>query len=153
MKWFRVFCGLFSLVVLTTCLPTAGRTQPYPSRPIRILVGYAAGSATDVFARTCAKMLEARLGQPVVVENRPGAGALIAVMSVKRAPADGYTLLWVNNGEMSVLPVLQPVDFDPLRDFVPLAAMVNLPPVYVIGTHVPASNMGEFVSVSFIDSV
>ena len=139
---------VLSALVLTAFFPTSSTSQNYPNRVVRLLVGYGAGSATDVFARTCAKMLEARLGQPVVVENRPGAGALIAANAVKRAAPDGYTLLWVNNGEMTVLPVLQSVDFDPLKDFVPLAAMVNLPAVYVAGSQVPAANMNGFVRLA-----
>jgi tripartite-type tricarboxylate transporter receptor subunit TctC len=122
--------------------------QSYPDRPIRLIVGYQPGSATDALARITASLLGEKLGQPILVDNRPGAGGLIGVEEERRAKPDGYTLLWVNNGEFTITPNLQTVSFDPLKDFTPLARMVNLPSVYVINSAVPATNMKELISLA-----
>jgi tripartite-type tricarboxylate transporter receptor subunit TctC len=122
--------------------------QEYPSRPIRVLVGSSPGSATDVFARTAAQYLGTRLKQSIIVDNRAGAGGSIAVELAKRAQPDGYTLLWINQGEFAVLPNLRQVPYDPIKDFIPLAMLVEIPSAYVVHSAVPATTMQELVQLA-----
>ncbi len=120
--------------------------QKFPERPIRIVLGYSPGGTTDVVARLTAQALSERLGQNILVDNRPGATGVIAVESVARAAPDGYTLLLVSNAEFSVLPALRTkLSFDPIKDFAPLAMLAELPVVYVVNPGVPASNIKELL--------
>lgn len=135
-------------LVLFVLAPTDLRAQSAAIGVIRLLVGYSPGSATDLFARATAKLMGEQFGQSVVVENRPGAGALIAVESVKRSNPDGSTLLWINNGEFTILPTIRAVEFDPQKDFVPLAMMVDMPAVYVAAPAVPATTMQQFIELA-----
>lgn len=117
----------------------------YPDRPVRVVLGYSAGT-TDLVARLAAQQLSERLHQSVVVENRAGATGIIAVETVARAAPDGYTLLVVSSAEFSVLPALRRnLSFDPLRDFAPLALLADLPVAYVVHPSVPAGNMQQLV--------
>ena len=119
--------------------------QKYPERPLKIIIGYSSGT-TDLIARYTAQQLTERLGQNVVVENRPGATGIIAVEAVARAAPDGYTLAVVSSGEFTVLPALKRnLSYDPLRDFTPLALLADIPVAYVIHPSVPASNIHEFI--------
>jgi len=140
----RVLAGLATLPVFWMPGQEAF-AQQYPERPLRIVIGYSAGT-TDLIARLIAQQLAERLGQNVVVENRPGATGIIAVESVARSAADGYTLLVVSSGEFSVLPALRRnLTYDPIRDFVPLALLADIPVAYVVHPSVPATNIHEFL--------
>ena len=134
--WLTMFCALAG----------GAAAQKFPERPVRIVLGYSPGGTTDVVARLTAQALAERLGQNVLVDNRPGATGVIAVESVARAAPDGYTLLLVSNAEFSVLPALRSkLSFDPIRDFAPLAMLAELPVVYVSHPSVPASNIKELL--------
>ena len=140
----RVLAGLATLPVFWMPGQEAF-AQKYPERPLRIVIGYSAGT-TDLIARLIAQQLSERLGQNVVVENRPGATGIIAVESVARSAPDGYTLLIVSSGEFSVLPALRRnLSYDPIRDFVPLALLADIPVAYVVHPSVPAKNIHEFL--------
>ncbi len=101
------------------CIPQAGAQAPsYPLKPITVLVGIGAGSNTDVLARIAAKRLSERLKQPVLVENRPGAGGTIASATVAGAPADGYTLLWASSSIPLFPHIYQNLKLDPIKDLI-----------------------------------
>jgi tripartite-type tricarboxylate transporter receptor subunit TctC len=109
------------------CAATAG-AQAYPTKPIRIVVPYAASGTPDLIARLLADKLRAALGQSVVVDNKPGAVGVISAQAVLAAPADGYTVWMADNGQLAINPALQKnLAYDPLRDFMPLVELVTQP--------------------------
>jgi tripartite-type tricarboxylate transporter receptor subunit TctC len=121
--------------------------QSYPNRPIKLILPYTAGSPNDVLARLVAPPLSARLGQTVVVENRPGGGTTIGVSAVMTADPDGYTLLFSNTPTHLIAPVVNTTfTYQPLKDFVPIATVGTSSNVIVIGNHVPAKTVQEFVA-------
>ena len=123
---------------------TAG-AQPYPSKAVRFMVGYPPGGGTDLTARIVAERLSPALGQPVVVENRPGAGSNIAGELVARAAPDGYTV-FVSAGAMATNPSLYAnMPFDPMKDFAPVIGLTLLPNVIVVNASVPARTLRELI--------
>lgn len=121
------------------CVAGVVGAQAYPSKPVRIVVPFAPGGANDALARIVATRLQASLKQPFVVENRPGAGGTIGLASVAKSPADGYTLVIGEPGAYSINPsFLKNVGYDPVRDFVPVAALTELQLVIVANpaTHI-----------------
>lgn len=122
--------------------------QSYPVRPIRFVVGYAAGGSTDVAARLVAQKLADHIGQPVTVENRTGANGAIAVERVAKSPADGYTFLMATAGD-TVLPLLRPkLPYDLERDLTPVSLIVTGPQVLVVHPAVPARNIKELIALA-----
>jgi tripartite-type tricarboxylate transporter receptor subunit TctC len=125
--------------------PAPARGQTWPERPVRMLVGFAAGGPTDVIARVVAQDLTARLGQPVVVENRAGANSLIATEAVARAAPDGHTLL-VSTLAHNVNPILmERVPYHPLRDFAPICLVAVTPLILVTAPNAPFGTVQELV--------
>ena len=120
--------------------------QTYPARPVRIVVGFAAGGPNDITARIIAQWLSERLGQQFIVENRPGAGSNIATEFVVRAPADGYTLLLVPPPAAINTTLYDNLSFNFLRDIAPVAGIVRVPEVMVVNPSVPASTVREFIA-------
>ena len=120
--------------------------QDFPTKPIKLIVGYAAGGPTDVIARLVGQDISAALGQPVVVENRAGANGNIGTESVARSPADGYTLI-VNTLSHNVNPLLHPetVKYDPVKDFVPISLAVVLPQLVVVANDSPFKSLADVV--------
>ena len=121
--------------------------QPYPSKPIRMIVSLPAGGGVDIMARLVAQNLSQRLGQQIVVENRPGAAGTIATLAVARAPADGYTLLASSNIEITITPNLQAVPYDPVKDLAPLVKTVTVPSVLVASGNAPYRTMKELLTL------
>ncbi len=120
--------------------------QAYPSKPVRIIVPTTAGGTTDAIARTVANDLGMRIGQPVLIDNRPGAGAQIGIDATMKSPPDGYTLLISSN---SILPVLKKVPpYDPAKDLTPITMIAISPIVYVVNTKLPASTLAEFLAMA-----
>src|SRR6266700_2164134 len=103
------------------------RAQAYPSRPVRIVVGFPAGGGIDIVARLMAQWLSERLGQQFIVENRVGAGGNLGVEAVVRAPADGYTLLWANSANAISASFYEKLNFDFIRDIAAVAGVVRVP--------------------------
>jgi tripartite-type tricarboxylate transporter receptor subunit TctC len=122
------------------------RAQTYPSRPVRIIVGFPPGGAVDIFARLLGQSLSDRLGQPFVIENRPGAGTNIATEAVVRSPADGYTLLSVGAPNAINATLYDRLNFDFIRDITPVASTIRLPNVLVLNPSFPARTVPEFIA-------
>ncbi|MGB7077857.1 MAG: tripartite tricarboxylate transporter substrate-binding protein, partial [Xanthobacteraceae bacterium] len=127
-------------------LPANALALDYPSRPIHLTVGFAAGLAPDIVARLLAKPLTERLGQNVIIDDRPGAGSNIAADVVVRSPADGYTLLYVTLGNTINATFYRRLDFDITRDIAPIAGTVRSPSVLVVSPSVPAQTLLEFIA-------
>ena len=124
------------------------RAQAYPSRPVRIVVGYAAGGAQDIVARLIGQALSERLGQPFVIENRPGAGGNIATESVVRAAPDGYTLLLLNTPDAINATLYDNLNFNVVRDIAPVADVAHMPGVMVVNPALPVKTVPDFVAYS-----
>src|SRR5438477_5434354 len=139
---------LLGLVLAAASLSAAeGQTTPYPDRPIKILVGFAAGGGTDVAARILAQKLTEALGQSVVVENRPGASGMIAAEAVAKSAADGYTLMMGSQTTLAVAPALyRKFALDAARDFVGVANAGVSPLVLVVHPSVPAQSVGDLIT-------
>ena len=120
--------------------------QSYPVRPVRIVVGFAPGGATDIVARLIGQWLSDRLGKPFVVENRTGAGGNIATETVARSAADGYTLLVAGQQDAVNASLYTKLNFDFIRDFAPIATLVSQPLVLVVNPSVPANTLPEFIA-------
>lgn len=142
--------ALSALLASPTLLPSRtvrAQGAPYPSRPIRVIVGFAPGGSTDLAVRTIAPRLSELLGQPVVVDNRPGAGGNIATEMVVRAPPDGYTLLLSTIGPMAVNPVIYPnLGFDPARDLTPVGRVVEAFNILVTSAASPWRTVGDLIT-------
>ena len=137
-----------SLLALSL-LPAPALAQGFPSRPIRILVGFAAGGSTDVFARSMAPRLQTLLGQPVVVENRPGAGGNIATEATVRSPADGHTLLLGTIGPLAINPTLYGnLPFDPLTDLAPVTLVGEVPNVLAVPADRPYRGVADIIAAA-----
>ena len=127
-------------------LPGIARAQSYPARPVRIVVGFAAGSASDIVARLIAQRLSEQLGQPFVVENRPGAATNLAAEDVARAAADGYTLLLITSTNTVNATLYTKLNFDLSTDIVPIASIDLVPYVMEVTPSFPAKSVPEFIA-------
>jgi tripartite-type tricarboxylate transporter receptor subunit TctC len=138
MKWVcLVIAALFSL-------PAAAQT--YPAKPIRMLLAFPPGGPTDINARLFAQKLAEQTGQQVVVDNKPGAGGNLAATEAAKAPADGYTIFY-NTSAISIAPALySSLQYDPVRDFAPVALTATVPLVLVVNPGVPARSVAELVA-------
>jgi tripartite-type tricarboxylate transporter receptor subunit TctC len=121
--------------------------QSYPSHPVRIIVPWPPGQATDIAARVVAEKLQQQLGQPFVADNRPGAGGSIGTDAVAKAAPDGYTLLAASSGPISIMPNLQKTPYDPLKDLQPVSLIAMAPFALVTHPSFPAKNAAEFVAL------
>jgi len=148
MRRFIQWCSVIGLSL--GVVPAAQAQSTYPDRPIRFVVAFPPGGATDTFFRQISNELQAALGQTVVIENKGGAGGYVGWQSVASAPPDGYTVLVAENA-LAINPALykkHPSGFDPLRDYDAVAAMGSTPLVWTIANNVPANNFKEFVAWS-----
>ena len=139
----------FFELAASAALPSASRiarAQDYPSRPVRIIVGFAAGGAPDILARLIGQWLSDRLGKPFVVDNRPGANGSIATEAVVVAPADGYTLLLVALPHAVNATIYQNLPYNFVRDIAPVAAISRDPDVMIVNPSFPAKTVPEFIS-------
>ena len=134
----------FVALLLLAC---AAQAQPWPSKPVHVVIPWPPGQATDIATRLVGQRLQEALGQPFVMDNKPGAGGAIGTAAVAKAPPDGYTLLGCSSGPMSVLPSVQKTPYDPLRDFAPLAVNSSTGYVLVTSSSFPAANAKELVAL------
>ena len=133
-------------------MPRIARAQPYPSRPVRIIIPFPAGQATDTIARLMGQSLSERLGQPFVIENRTGAGGNIGTETVVRATPDGYTLLLVGLSSAINATLYEKLNFNFIRDIAPVASIGGGPYVMVVNPSVPAETVPEFVAYAKANS-
>ena len=142
----RNFLHLAVGATALSALPDPALALDYPNRPVRIVVGFPAGGPTDIFARLMGQWLSQRLGQPFVVENRPGAGSTIGIGLVVGAPADGYTLLLVSTSAVISASYYKNLSFEIIRDIAPVCGISLEPLVMVVNPAVPAKTVGEFIA-------
>ncbi len=141
----RRLCRAGATVVLVAAATTAA-AETYPARPVTIITPFAAGSQTDAAARLVAQSLQEALGQSFVIENKAGAGGLIAAQTVARAKPDGYTLLLTTNSTHSAIALFKSVPYDPIKDFTPISRVGNFPSFVAVNVSFPARTIGEFVA-------
>ena len=142
----RRFLDLAASAVALPMLPRIAGAQSYPTRPVRFIIGQAAGSASDIIGRLIAQWLSDRLGQQFVVETKPGAGGNIGTEYVARAPADGYTLLLVNSQNAINAALYEKLSFDFVRDIAPIGRVQSVPLIMVVHPSVPAKTVPEFIA-------
>ena len=136
-----------ALMSLMMALPGLVSAQTYPSKTVRLMVGANAGGGTDIVARMLADKLADSMKGVFVVENRPGASNTIAADLTAKAAPDGHTLLVATNTGQAISPHLMKLNFDPIRDLIPVGLVVTVPNVLVVGTQVPAQNVKELISL------
>lgn len=140
----------FLIIVCLSLLPVASPSaaQDYPSRAVRVIVPFGAGGPTDVFARAISEELRKSLHQPFVMENRPGAGTIIGSEAAARSPPDGYTLLMVSATQTTTETLVPNKPFKLMRDFVPVAGLINSELVMVVHPSVGVSSVKEFIALA-----
>jgi len=139
----RVFAGVLLLAAMTG---QATHAADYPTKPVRLVVGYTAGGGSDVLARLLALKLSESLGQQVIVENRPGAASTMAVEYVSKAAPDGYTLLLGQGGSLSVAPAIyKEIRYNTTKDFAPISLVASLPILMAVNKNGPAQSLPELI--------
>jgi tripartite-type tricarboxylate transporter receptor subunit TctC len=151
-KPYRIMPSLCRVLIKATLLllpfGTPVAAQDYPSRPVKIIVPFGAGGPTDVFTRVISDELHKSLGQPFVMENRPGAGTIIGSDAAAKSPPDGYTLLMVSATQTTTETLVPNKPFKLMRDFVPVASLLNSELVMVVHPSVPARTVAEFIALA-----
>jgi tripartite-type tricarboxylate transporter receptor subunit TctC len=142
----RQFLRIAAVGAALPALARSASAQNYPARPLRLILGYPAGGSTDLVARIMGAWLTERLGQSVIIENRPGAGTNLAVQAVVASPPDGYTLLFVATTNAINASFHASLPFDFLRDLAPVAGLVELPFVMEVNPSLPANSVAEFIA-------
>jgi tripartite-type tricarboxylate transporter receptor subunit TctC len=142
----RQFLHLMAGAAALPAGPRLAWAQAYPTRPVRLIVPVAPGGAYDITARLIGEWLSERLGQPFVIENRPGAGTTIGTEAVVKAPPDGYTLLLVGAAAVTSALLYPKLNFNLIRDIAPVAGVLRGPHVMVVNPSVPASTVPEFIA-------
>ena len=146
MSWSLVRRALLAATIAAVAAGAPAQAQDYPTRPVTIVVPLAAGSGMDALVRLYAEKLQVALGKPVVVDNRPGAALMLAAAAVATAPADGYTLLVSTSSAMAINPVLyKKVNYDHVKDFVPISFYVKSPFILVVNPDLPAKSVPELI--------
>jgi tripartite-type tricarboxylate transporter receptor subunit TctC len=144
----RNFLHLAAGAAALPAVSRIARAQAYPTRPVRIVVGFPPGGGADITARLIGQWLSERLGQPFIIDNRPGAGSNIATEAVVRAPADGYTLLIVGTFNAFNATLYDKLNFNFIRDIAPVAGIIVVPNVMVVHPSFPAKTILEFIAYS-----
>ena len=142
---------MFKLLIATASLlaVASALAQPYPTKPIRLIAPFAAGGGADYVARVAGQKIGAAFGQPVVIDNRGGAGGAIGTELAARSPADGYTLLLGSQGPFAILPVISArLAYDPLKDFAPVTVMCSFPFVLVVNPSLPVKSVQELIALA-----
>ena len=137
-----------ALAALLSLLHVEAQAQAYPSKPIRFVIPFGAGSATDALARIIGQELEQTLGQPIIVVQKPGADGALAAGEVKRAAPDGYSLMLMTSSHVLSPLLYAKVNFDPLKDFVPVTMITRIPSLMVVPPSSPAKSVMEFVALA-----
>ena len=135
-----------ALLCTTACLPVPAQQAPYPHKPVKLLVGYAAGGATDVIARLVGQKLGEGLGQTVVIENRAGANSNLGAEAVARSPADGYTVFVFTIANTINATLYDKLGYDPQKDFEPVGLIAKVPNILVVNNDVPVKTLADYVA-------
>ena len=144
--WRTVACAVMALFIAVLAMPVPAHSQSYPSKTVTIVVPLAAGTGMDVLVRLYADKLQAKLGKPVVIENKPGAALMLAASTVATAPPDGHTLLVSTSTVMAINPVLyKKVNYDPQKDFTPISFYVKSPFILVVNNDLPVKTVPELI--------
>ncbi len=139
---------LFLVTLAFLFMPSAAVAQSYPDKPIRLIVPFPPGQSIDILGRLIAEKLSGTLGQPVVVDNRAGAGGIIGIDAGAKAPPDGYTLIMISNGTLVIAPWLyEKVPYHPIKDISPIASLAAVAHVLVTTPGFPVNNVGELVAL------
>src|SRR5262249_54461869 len=142
----RQFLHLAAGAAALPVVSRVARAQAYPTKQVRIIVGFPPGGPNDILARLIGQWLSERLGQPCIVENRPRAAGNIATEAVIRAPADGYTLLMVSAPNAISATLYDKLNFNFIRDIAPVASVIRIPLVMVANISVPTKTIPEFIA-------
>jgi tripartite-type tricarboxylate transporter receptor subunit TctC len=138
---------MLSLTLMVVLAPGSARSETYPNRPIRLIVPAAAGGGLDALARIMSQRASEMLGQPIIIENKPGASFIIGMDAVAKAKPDGYTLLFVSSAGVTINPILfLNMPLDPMKDLVPVSITTSNPFVLLVSRSVPATTVAEFVA-------
>ena len=138
-----------ALAALSLVFASSVFAQAYPNKPVKIIVAFTPGSATDILARVVAEQLARSMGQPFVVENKPGAGGSVGAEQAKNAPPDGYTLIAAGSGPFGINPAIyKSLPYDPVKDFELIANIVLTPQALVVGTQAPYKSVKELVAAA-----
>jgi tripartite-type tricarboxylate transporter receptor subunit TctC len=144
-----IFRGVLAALAAWLIVSPAAAQGSYPERPVRLIVGFTAGSATDISARMVAQKLSESWGVPVTVENIPGAGGGIGVDRVAKSTPDGYTLMWSGNGAITINPsLLSSLPYDPVRDLAPISLLVSMPSILAVNNDIPAKTLQELIALA-----
>ena len=139
---------LIAAAIAVFATVTAAYAQPYPSKPVRVVVPFAAGGAVDALARIVSAKLQESFGQPVIVENRPGAGGNLGADLVAKSPPDGYTILQNTNGQAISPAIYKSLPFDALRDFIPVTQLVGTSTVLVANPKLPVRTVQDLIALA-----
>ena len=148
----RKFLHLVAGAVALPTAPRIARAQVYPSRPVRIIVGFPAGGSVDIVARLIGQWLSERLGQQFVIENRAGAGSNIGAEEVVRAPPDGYTLLQISSSNAFNAALYENLKFNFIRDIMPVASIMRVPGTMVVNQSISAKTVPDFIAYAKLNS-
>ena len=141
------FCTALLTSAVAAFSLSAAAQENYPNKPIRVVIGYSAGGGNDIIVRVMTPELSKGLGQPVIVENKPGAQSIIAAEYVAKQPADGYTILMGPSGPMTINPATySKLPYDPVRDFTPISMLCSFPLLLVVDPKLPVKNVKELVA-------
>jgi tripartite-type tricarboxylate transporter receptor subunit TctC len=145
----RIVFALSLFALMLAAAPSPAAAQAYPARPIRIIVPYPPGGTSDILARSLSEQLASSLGQPVVVENKPGSNGNVGADFVAKSPPDGYTLLLADIGALAISPSVYPtLPFDPVRDFAPVTMIAYSPHILVVHPAVSVNSVQELVALA-----
>ena len=142
----RRFLRLATSAAALPFAPHVARAQAYPTRPVRVIVGFTPGGAPDILARLMGQWLSERLGPQFVIDNRPGGGGNIGTEAVVRAPSDGYTLLLATGANAISATLYDKLNFNFIRDIAPVGSVIRFPYVMVVNPSVPAKSVPEFIA-------
>ena len=142
-----------ALLAMAVAAAPAAAQEAYPSKPITLVIPFPPGGSADILGRIIGKRLSERLGQPVIMDNRPGAGTVLGAALVAKAPADGYTLLVSSGSTFTVNPAVRPnLPYDPIKSFEPIAIVARIPLILVANKSVPVGGVKEFVTAARTDA-
>lgn len=146
MKYMSRLVGCVLAAVLAFCLPAQAQEPAFPTKPVRMIVTAAAGGITDIMARLIQEQVSRGLGQQMIVENKPGAGGIIATDYVAKSQPDGYTVVIVNVGNVAIVPwITKSLPYDPLNDLVGVAGVGEVPSIVAINDKLPVKTLKEFI--------